>query len=181
LDTLQQMWKEAPWDLSKGIYFAQVPEMHLLIEAFFAGIKSLLDLLVQLLSTEGVVAVHVDGFHRKGDVYGGSVLNALDNNTRAEKSAMALDLNALINEHKASWIDEVIRTRHSLVHPSRYAQQLMFGLVLTSVHGNLICESILPPHIGQVPIYEYAQHQLLNADKFAAAFLALLANDRSAA
>lgn len=181
LTTLQELWKKAPWDLSKGIYFAEVPEIHLLIEAFFAGTKSLLDLIVQLLSTEGVVGVDLDGFHRAGDVYGGRVLNALDRNTKAEKKAVAQAFKALINEHKANWIDDIIHTRDFLVHPTSYANQLMFEIRLTSKNGNLVCNSLVPPHVGHIPISQYAQQELMNVDRFAGAFLAALVNDRSAA
>ncbi len=40
--TLQDHWKRAQWDVTKGVCFAQVPELHVLIEAFFAGIKGYL-------------------------------------------------------------------------------------------------------------------------------------------
>jgi hypothetical protein len=179
--TLREQWKQAPWDISQGVYFAQVPEVHLLIEAFFSGMKSLLDLLVQLLKTEGIVGAELDGFHRAGDIYGGKVLNALDRNSKAERKAEAKICAALINEHKASWIDEVIRTRDLLVHPSRGAHQLMFEIRLACIDDNLVCSMIVPPRVGEVPINEYAEQQVRNADRFAEVFLAALVAAQSAA
>lgn len=70
---LNAQWQTSPWDLARLVYFGQVPELHVLIEGFFAGLKSLLDLDSQLLTTEGVVGAAVDGFHRSKDVYGGTV------------------------------------------------------------------------------------------------------------
>jgi hypothetical protein len=174
LETLQQQWKKSHWDLLQGIYFAQVPEIHLSIEAFFSGIKSLLDLLVQLLSTEKIVGVEVGGFHRTGDVYGGRVLNALESNAKVEKKNIAEVCSALIKTHKEIWIDNVIQTRDFLVHPIRFAHQLMFGINLAAEGDNLIFKDIIPPHIGEVFIYEYAEQQILNIDKFAKAFLSAI-------
>lgn len=174
LETLQQQWKKSHWDLLQGIYFAQVPEIHLLIEAFFSGIKSLLDLLVQLLSTEKIVGVEVDGFHRTGDIYGGRVLNTLESNVKVEKRNIAEVCSTLIKTHKEIWIDNVIQTRDFLIHPMRYVHQLMFEINLAAEDDNLICKSIVPPHIGDIPIYEYAEQQILNIDKFAKTFLSAI-------
>jgi hypothetical protein len=163
---LQLQWKNSPWSISKGIYFAQVPEIHLMIEAYFASVKSLLDLIVQLLTTEGIVVVELNGFHRSGDVYGGRVLNALDNNAKLEKKDIAVKFATLINEHKTSWIDEVINLRDFLIHPKRDAHQIMFKMNLAVKQDNLICNSIVPPSIGKIPIYKYAENQLKNLDRF---------------
>ena len=103
-ETLKRNWAEAKWDLDRSIYFAEVPEMHVSIEAFFAGLKSLLDLIVQLLSTEEVVGTRIDGFHRTGTVYGGKVLNALKQNVKAGKKPLARSLLDLIADHKEHWI-----------------------------------------------------------------------------
>ncbi|MEK6710819.1 MAG: hypothetical protein AABZ64_09590 [Nitrospinota bacterium] len=73
-ERLGRQWDASPWPLDRMIYFAEIPEMHILIEAFFSGVKSLLDLTVQLLFTERVVSLKIDGFHRDKDKYGGRVL-----------------------------------------------------------------------------------------------------------
>jgi hypothetical protein len=98
--TLTTQWAVAKWDLDRSIYFAEVPEMHASIEAFFSGLKSLLDLIVQLLSTEEVVGTRINGFHREGRVYGGRVLNALERNARSGKKPLAKSLLDLIPDHK---------------------------------------------------------------------------------
>jgi len=70
------------------------------IEAFFSGVKSLLDLLVQFLSTETVVTAAIDGFHRANKVYGGKVLNALQNNAPNGRKAFAAKVEALLPSTK---------------------------------------------------------------------------------
>src|SRR5712692_1418343 len=37
--TLRQQWDVQPWDLSRIVYFGQLPELNMLIEAFFSGMK----------------------------------------------------------------------------------------------------------------------------------------------
>ncbi len=172
INTLRQQWLTAPWDLEKSVYFAEVPEVHLLIEAFFSSVKSLLDLIVQLVSTEGIVGLDINGFHRKGDVYGGKVLNALDRNAKANRAGTAAKLSALIREHKNSWINEVIGARDLLVHPNRGAHQLMFEMSFVSQNGELTCTRIVPPRVGERPVHQYAAEQLENVNKFARTFLA---------
>lgn len=176
LFTLQQLWKKSQWDLSKGIYFAQVPEIHLMIEAYFASVKSLLDLIVQLLSTEGIVGVEIDGFHRSKNVYGGKVLNSLAKNAKARKKNIAKEFITLIDEHKNIWIDEIINLRDVLIHPNKDANQIMFEMNLTEENGNLICNRIVPPSIGKIPIYKYAKEQLINLDRFVNEFQLIFKN-----
>lgn len=77
IETFIQQWRTARFDLNKIIVYCQAPDLHMRIEAFFAGIKTLLDLLSKLLSSEKVVAGVVDGFHRAQGKYGGQVINAL--------------------------------------------------------------------------------------------------------
>ncbi len=61
----------------KCAYWAEVPEVHLHIEAFLGSAKTFLDIVVQLAATEGIVTSAVDGFHRKGGNIGGKFLNCL--------------------------------------------------------------------------------------------------------
>src|SRR3989304_5577756 len=128
VETLQQQWQPAKFDLGKVECFAQQPDLHIRIEAFFSGVKSLLDLIVQLLATEKVVAAPIDGFHRDGDVYGGRVLKTLRNKGTKEKKELAAKVDAFISEHKEAWIDRVIAARDQLVHPAKGMHQLMFHL-----------------------------------------------------
>jgi len=173
-ETLKHQWRQSPWELKKLVYFCQVPEIHLLVEGFFAGLKSLLDLEVQLLSTERIVGVGLDGFHRAKSVYGGVVLNALDSNATSQKKGTAAEVAQLVREHKAMWIDETIQTRDLLVHPPRGQQQVMFELHLGVRNGMLeLCET-LPPHVGDISIEKYASARLENIREFSSALLAQL-------
>jgi hypothetical protein len=175
-ETFQEQWKRAGWDLSKGAYFAQVPELHALIEAFFAGTKALLDLVVQLLTTEAVVAVNLDGFHRAGFVYGGGVLNALSRNARASRGNTAKAIARLILRHKATWIDDVINARDFLVYPKNGSHQLMFQLRLATRDGDLVVEETVPPHVGSIRIDDYVTKQMGNIEAFAQDFMKQLLN-----
>jgi hypothetical protein len=177
-ETLKQQWRRSPWDLQRVVHFGQVPEIHLLIEGFFAGLKSLLDLDVQLLSTERIVGVGLDGFHRDRTVYGGVVLNALERNARSQRKSTAAEVAKLVREHKTIWIDKAIEARDLLVHPTRGQQQLMFELRLGVQEGVLDPRDAVPPHVGSVPIEQYARARLENIREFS---IALLAQLRSAA
>lgn len=161
----------AKWDLDRSIYFAEVPEMHVSIEAFFAGLKSLLDLIVQLLSTEEVVGTRINGFHREGKVYGGRVLNALERNARAGKKPLAKSLLDLITDHKKRWIDQVISSRDSLIHPPNGAHQVMFEIKLEEHDGEVVLSDVLPPSIGDLTITQHCATQLVNMKQLAREFL----------
>jgi hypothetical protein len=141
------------------------------IEAFFSGLKTLLDLLVQLLSSEGVVVEAVDGFHRVRGTYGGRVLNALANNASKSKKDIAGRVVDLLSEHKTDWIDQAISARDQLVHPERGRQQLMFELDFTECPDRLVCVKVSPPTIGSEAIDQYAHRVLERAREFSANFL----------
>lgn len=156
-DTLNSQWQTAPFNLSNVTFFGQVPELHILIEGFFAGLKSLLDLVSQLVATEGVVVgIAINGFHRVKGVYGGSVINALENNVPKRKEAIATAIEAVVMKHKALWIDAAIRYRDALVHPGRGMQQLMFEIRVESLNGSLSFLHAVPPHVDETPISQYA-------------------------
>ncbi len=171
--TLTEQLRHAPFDFSRVVVFAQVPEMHMSVEAFFSGLKSLLDLLAQLLSTEQVVSVKVNGFHRDGDCPGGRVIKCLQRNVRADKKDTARKVIDLIRCHKALWIDGAIAARDLLIHPARGAQQLMFQLDLN--YGAEAPDwSTLPPHVGDEAIDTYCGRRIEHAREFSTAFLAIL-------
>ena len=151
--------------------FGQVPEAHILIQAFFSGIKSLLDLVVQLISSEKIVSSHVKGFNRHGRIYGGRVLNRLSNNVVSGRNEVAQQLSALISEHKQTWIDEVIESRDRLIHPTRGVHQLMFHMELAVVDSEVVYKRAVPPVIGDEPIDRYAAKRLADIKEFSLAFL----------
>jgi hypothetical protein len=144
------------------------------IEAFFSGIKTLLDLLVQLLSSEQVVNGQVHGFHRDKSIYGGSVLKALAHNSSSAKKDVAEKAIALLSTHKAEWIDQTIRARDGLIHPGESTHQLMFRLGFTEQGGKLVCTGVIPPTIGSETVDRYAERVFDQAQAFSSAFLGLL-------
>ncbi|MFC1509192.1 hypothetical protein ACFL60_05850 [Candidatus Omnitrophota bacterium] len=172
--TLQEQWRIKKIDLGKVVILGEQPDLHIRIEAFFSGVKTLLDLLMQLLSTEKVVSADIDGFHRVKDNYGGRVLNVLRCNAVKERKDVAAKFDALILEHKKLWIDEVIRARDQLVHPEKGMHQLMFNLEFSEKDGTLFCDKVHPPVINSKPIHVYAQGTLKQITEFSSHFLALL-------
>lgn len=172
--TIQDQWKRSKFDLHKVACFGQQPDLHIRIEAFFSGVKSLLDLIVQLLATEKVVAAPIDGFHRDGDVYGGRVLKTLRNNGAKERKELAAKVDALISEHKKAWIDRVIAARDQLVHPTKGMHQLMFQLEFTEKNGSLVFVRAHPPHIESTPIHRFAKEVFDQTTAFCSNLLKLL-------
>lgn len=177
LATLQEQWRLAKFDLAKMTFFGQQPDLHIRIEAFFSGVKTLLDLLMQLLSTERVVGIGINGFHRDKDEYGGRVLNALRGNAVKERKDVAAKFDALILEHKKLWIDQLILARDLLVHPEKGMHQLMFNLELSEKDGSLYCVKVNPPEINSKPIHVYAQGTLGQITAFSSSFLTLLSDN----
>ncbi len=179
IETIYQQWQTRKFDLQELDIYGQLPDMHLRIEAFFSGVKSLLDLLVQLLSSEKVVAASIDGFHRSQNIYGGKVLNALTNNASKKRNETAARIKALIMEHKALWLDQAIFARDQLIHPEIGMNQLMFQLHFMEQGNSLTCVKINPPVIGSMAIDKYADQILKNIQTFSYDFLGLLSENRT--
>jgi hypothetical protein len=163
--TIQQQWSTQKFDLQKVAIYCQHPDLHIHIEAFFSGVKSLLDLLVQVLSTEKIVSAKLDGFHRVRNNYGGNVPNT--------KKKVASKYHALISKHKEEWIDQTIFARDQLIHPEKGMHQLMFRLEFSEKNGKLACQKINPPAIESESIDEYAQRMLGFAQSFTSSFIEL--------
>jgi len=174
IENLQQQWRTARFDLDRIIVYGQAPELHMRIEAFFAGIKTLLDLLSQLLSSEKIVAGIVDGFHRAQDAYGGKVINALDNNAVSNRKTTAVRIRGLIAEHKSLWIDRAIQARDLLIHPEKGMHQLMFQLDFVTNGDTIVCQRMRPPMIGPDSVDDYALSTLTHAESFSLKLLTLL-------
>ena len=62
---LEKQWKAANWDIENCYYLAEMPETHLFIQVYLNSVKSFLDLIVQLISTEKIVYKKIHGFHKK--------------------------------------------------------------------------------------------------------------------
>jgi hypothetical protein len=174
VDTIQKQWAVSKFDVRKVVIFGQVPDLHMRIEAFFSGVKTLLDLLVQLLSSERVVNGVVDGFHRDKNIYGGKVLKALACNASSERKDVAAKAVALLSAHKTEWIDQAILARDRLIHPVEGTSQLMFRLDFIEQEGKLVCAEVSPPAIDSEVIDRYAERVLAYAREFSSDLLGLL-------
>lgn len=174
VERIQHQWRMSKFDLERVVIFSEQPDLHIRIEAFFSGVKTLLDLLVQLLSSEKIVGGIVDGFHRVQGVYGGKVINSLANNALNGRKEAAAKMSALITEHKRLWIDQVILARDQLIHPQKGMCQLMFQLNFAENGGGLVCLEVHPPEIASEPIDQFSERILKNATAFSSSFLGLL-------
>lgn len=174
VDAIRKQWAVAEFDVQSVVIFGEVPDLHMRIEAFFSGVKTLLDLLVQLLSSERVVNVAVHGFHREKTIYGGALLNTLVRNASGAKKAVAKNMIALLGAHKAEWIDQAIGARDRLIHPGEGTFQLMFQLGFIERNRELLCTGVSPPAVGSETIDRYSEWVLGHAETFASEFLTLL-------
>ena len=104
-------------------------------------------------------------------VYGGSVINALENNVPKPKEAIATTIEAVVMRHKALWIDAAIRYRDALVHPGRGTQQLMFEIRVESLNGSPSFLHAVPPQVDETPIGQYAPDRVERVRQFSAELL----------
>ena len=169
---LQRQWRASRWDLQRLRYFVEVPSVHLSIQAFLVTVKTLLDLMAQLLSTERVVHTRLHGFHKKGRVVGGEVLYALAHKRNPLRGEAAARIREYLTEQKSVWIDEVVEARDCLAHPTRGAPQVMWELEVKAEDGSLACERIVPPHIGEQAFDRYAASVAGLCEVFATKILA---------
>ncbi len=86
---LKSQWEKASWNVDKFDYLVEIPEYYLNITAYLETLKTFLDLIVQLISTEGIVNPIIHGFHTKGKIIGGDLLHILENNAKKDKSDTA--------------------------------------------------------------------------------------------
>jgi hypothetical protein len=156
-----------PSVLGKASMFGQDIELHNAVFAFVGNVKALLDLLVQLLSSEGVCNAQIHGFHDSGS----RVLNALCRNVAAEREPTAKRLAELVNCEKTSWIDEFISVRDDLIHPQRGSHVLMFGLEVIWAGGRPSLKDAHAPAVGDSSLDCFVDNALVRAREFAARFL----------
>ncbi len=168
---LQSNRQSAPWDLDRCSYFVEVPELHLNIEAFFSSVKTFLDLLVQLVASEGIVSQQIHGFHKRRDQVGGKFLQALENNASSARKSTASKLAELLVQHKTLWIDDVVRGRDVLRHPDAAPFQVMFQLQLRSNVGKIEIVKVRKPEISGQSLDLYAQTVVDQIQEFSRSFL----------
>jgi hypothetical protein len=141
---------------------------------FLTTIKTFLDLLVQLVTTEGILNKKVHGFHKKGRQIGGELLHYLDTKAHPEKRSVASQLKQLIEDQKGIWINQSIELRDNLVHPEKGLAQVMFSLEIKQINGRLGLVRIVPPAVDGHSFSEYTQETMQRIHDFSELFLQIL-------
>ncbi len=172
---LESQWKKSKWELSKCNYYVDVPQLHLSIHSFLSSVKTFLDVIVQLIDTEGIVSTRIHGFHRKGTTIGGQLIKILNNNAVNIYKDKAKVLRDLIIKHKDHWIDDAVNSRDSLIHPDNFSK-IMFELVLSEEKGNLIFREVLKPSFNGVAFDKYALSMLASVETFSKEIIKCLKN-----
>jgi len=175
LKNIRFQWGKAKWELSKSNYFVDVPQLHLSIHSFLSSVKTFLDVIVQLIDTEGLVSVEIHGFHKKGNSVDGQLLQILNNNATKINKDKAVLLRDLIDRHKALWIDDAVNNRDLLIHPEGFSK-IMFALVLSEKNGNLNLDEILKPSFGGIAFDKYAFNTLSFVETFSREVIKCLKN-----
>lgn len=174
-ENLKSQWRISKWEISGCTYLVDVPNLHLSIHSFLSAVKTFLDVLVQLASTEGIVSVEVHGFHRKGETIGGKLLHILKNNTTKSKQNTAILLHDLIIDHKKIWIDNSVNSRDLLIHPEGLVK-MMFILVISEKDNELNLDGILKPSLNGEEFDIYAKKTLSRIEEFTNLFLRHIKN-----
>ena len=176
LENLSSQWNTAKWTHRKCRYFVEIPEVHLYIQIFLVSVKTLLDLIVQLISSENIINSKIHGFHKKKEVIGGDVLNLLNNNSNKAKKNIANKIATLINKHKKDWLDEIISVRDLLTHPKKGIAQVMFELEFRETRQDLNLIKIIKPKINSngVDFNDYASRVLEKIKAFSKDLLELV-------
>lgn len=173
LENLNSQWNTAKWTHKKCRYFVEIPEVHLYIQIFLLSVKTFLDLIVQLISSENIISSKIHGFHKKKDIIGGEVLNLLINNSNKSKKDIVNKIAILINKHKEDWIDEVVSVRDLLTHPEKGIAQVMFELEFRESRQGLKLIKIKKPKINtnEIDFNNYASGVLEKIKAFSKDFL----------
>ncbi|MBM4064227.1 MAG: hypothetical protein FJ266_01065 [Planctomycetes bacterium] len=173
---LESQWNTAKWEINTFSYFVEIPEAHLSIQAFLGSIKIFFDIIVQLISAQGIVSQQIHGFHKKGDDVGGKLMNALRNNAKKETQEIAVKLDDLIARHKAMWIDQAVKARDIFIHPGKGFSSVMFALDLQVDEGKLRLVRVIKPSINDEDFDRYAEKTTGYVANFSEQFLSLIKN-----
>lgn len=173
IESLRSQWRLKPGKWASAPIYSQCVDLHVHVEAFFGGMKSLLDLLSMLLHAQGVIGNVLPGFNSVNDDPGRRVLNALGCPIKGREDTAAR-VSALITTHKRLWIDEVVGLRHSLTHPTANVELLMFKLNMAPKGNDLECRSIAIPCVGRIVITAYTDDMLRKSEDFAREYLSLI-------
>jgi hypothetical protein len=172
INELKNQWTTSKWPIDKCKYLAEVPEVHLFIQVFLNSIKTFLDLIVQLISTENIVYKKIHGFHKKKKDPGGELLHTLKN--KAANKKLADSLFELIVEQKGKWIDDAVNARDSLVHPEKGLMQVMFQLEIEPKNSELELTGIRKPSMGTTDFNQWADEIFKNLNSFSELFISII-------
>ncbi len=172
INELKNQWKTSRWPIDKCNYLAEVPEVHLFIQVYLNSIKSFLDLIVQLISTENIVYKKIHGFHKKKKDPGGKLLHTLKN--KANNKKVADSLLELLVEQKDRWIDEAVSARDSLVHPEKGLIQVMFQLELKPKNSELELTGVRRPSMGTTDFNQWADEIFEKLNAFSELFISII-------
>jgi hypothetical protein len=168
---LQHQWSIAPWDVEKCGYFVEIPYAHLYIQSFYSVVKTFLDLIVQLISSEGITSKSVHGFHKKTKEIGGECLYILKNRAAPTKREISSCIYSLILEHKNLWIDHLVAIRDLFVHPTKGMFQVMFTLEITVKDGRLELNRVHKPVVDTESFENYCDKILKDVIAFSSKFI----------
>lgn len=174
---LKNQWKTSSWPIDNCNYLAEVPEVHLFMQVYLNSIKTFLDLIVQLISTENIVYKKIHGFHKKRKDPGGELLHSLKN--KANDKQIAESLLELIVMQKESWIDDAVNARDSLAHPEKGLLQIMFQLEIISKNSEIELTGIRKPSIGTTNFDQWADETFKNLNVFSKSLISIIANNKA--
>jgi hypothetical protein len=177
INELKNQWTTSRWPIGKCEYLAEVPEVHLFIQVFLNSIKTFLDLIVQLISTENIVYKKIHGFHKKRKDPGGELLHTLKN--KATNNKLTDSLFKLILEQKGKWIDDAVNARDSLVHPEKGLIQVMFQLEIEPKNSELELTGIRKPSVGTADFNQWADEIFKNLNTFSELFISIIAHNKA--
>ncbi len=169
---LKNQWKTSKWPIDRCQYLVEAPEVHLFIQVFLNSIKTFLDLIVQLISTENIVYKKIHGFHKKRKDPGGELLHTLKD--KATEKQLSHFFFRLIEEQKRKWIDDAVNARDSLAHPEKGLIQVMFQLEIQPKNSRLELSIIKKPSMGTTDFNRWADEIFQNLDDFANSFVKAL-------
>jgi hypothetical protein len=98
----------------------------------------------------------------------------LSKNAHKPKKQAAMLIHDLICDHKKIWIDDVVNSRDSFVHPERGLAKVMFGLDHYEADGELKPGRILKPSFNNEDFDTYARKTLSMVEAFSVKCIAYL-------
>lgn len=171
---INRQWKTAPWNLDDVTYWVEVPKYHLALHGFLSTSKTLLDLLAQLVSLEKIVNKKMHGFHKKGSVVGGELLDVLNKKTFSTRKSASDKLVKLIQLHKDLWIDDTTRLRDLLVHPKQGVYGIMYRFEVIKKGNEIVLSKVIEPAFNDISISDFTLSILGYIEDYCKSFLDII-------